>query len=343
MTWLHWRQFRGQALAGALALILATGYLLYVGVDVRDGYEAYRSRCGDGGGGDCARARSQFRSAHENTLLFLAAGLALVPAVLGAFWGAPMVARELENGTHRLVWNQSVTRTRWLLTKVAFVGAAAVLLTGALATLLTWAAAPFDEVVQNRFGALEFGARHLVPFGHAALAVTFGTLVGLLLRRTLPAMAVTLVGFVAFQFFFPNVVRPALMAPETTTLRVTAETINGARSLGGIGGGPVIGGLRLPDAPDAWIAETSPLRTADGEALDGARFNDCLDDPPRTGAGGTFGDTAVCLAGHELHIDVRYHPGSRYGTFQLLETAIYLVLSVALTALGLGRIGRRVS
>ena len=45
--------------------------------------------------------------------------MAVVPAVVGAFWGAPLVARELEAGTHRLAWNQAVTRTRWLTTKLA--------------------------------------------------------------------------------------------------------------------------------------------------------------------------------------------------------------------------------
>ena len=51
------------------------------------------------------------------------------------FWGAPLIARELEAGTHRLAWNQSVTRTRWLAIKLAIVGAA----TAAVAGLLSWA------------------------------------------------------------------------------------------------------------------------------------------------------------------------------------------------------------
>ncbi|GAB2579357.1 transporter [Streptomyces capparidis] len=339
MMWLTWRQFRVQALAGACALAVAAVYLLYLGADIRDGYELYQAHCR--GVADCARARSRFRGAHQNTLLFLAAGLGLLPAVIGAFWGAPLVARELENGTHRLVWNQSVTRPRWLLSKVALVGLAAIALTGASAALLTWAAHPFDEVVGEEFSTFVFGARNIAPLGYAALAFTFGTVVGLLLRRTLPAMAVTLVVFLAFQFFFPNVVRPGLMPPEKATLPMTAETINEAQSLGDIRGGPVIGGVHVPGAPGAWIADTSPLRTADGRTLDGARFNACLDSPPRTGAGGTFGDTAVCLAELDLHVDVRYHPRSRYWAFQWLETGIYLALSGVLTAFGLWRIRRR--
>ena len=66
--------------------------------------------------------------------------------VVGVFWGAPMIARELEAGTSRLVWTQSVTRTRWLATKlgVAGVGAAVV---GLVGLVLTWWCAPIDDAV----------------------------------------------------------------------------------------------------------------------------------------------------------------------------------------------------
>ena len=51
--------------------------------------------------------------------------LLVVPAIIGIFWGAPLVARELETGTYRLAWTQSVTRTRWLAVKLAVVGSPA--------------------------------------------------------------------------------------------------------------------------------------------------------------------------------------------------------------------------
>ncbi|MDX3226491.1 ABC transporter permease subunit [Streptomyces sp. ME19-01-6] len=341
MIWLSWRQFRAQALVAIVALALAAAYLGYLGLDIRDAHDAYQARCRNAG--DCAEAAAQFQSAYKNTLLFLACGLALVPAVIGAFWGAPLIARELEAGTHRLVWNQSVTRRRWLLTKLLVVGLAAMAVTGAASALLTWATSPFDQVAQDRFEALVFGARGIVPIGYAALAVVLGAVIGLLLRRTLPAMALTLVAFLALQFLVPNFVRPHLMSPESASLPMTTQAINEAENLGSISGGVVIGGLELPDAPGAWISHTSPLRTADGRSLGEAVFNKCLDDPPETGADGRFGDTAVCLGALDLHVDVSYHPKERYWPFQWMETALYLAVSALLTAFGLWRVRRRSS
>jgi hypothetical protein len=342
MIWLTWRQFRVQTLVAAIALVLIAAYLVYLGMDIRDAHDAYRARCASRPA-DCPSALAQFRSDHESTLLFLAAGLQLIPIVIGTFWGAPLIARELETGTHRLVWNQSVTRRRWLAVKLAFVALAGAALTGAASALLTWAARPFDETTGDRFSRIMFGARDIAPVGYAVLAFALGTVVGLLLRRTLPAMAVTGVAFVVLQFAFPNLVRPHLIPPERTTLPMTAQAINGAQNMGSITGGAVIHGLAVPGSPGAWVSGISPFRTADGRTLSGAKFDECLNSPQRTGADGKFGDTAVCLARLNLHVDVAYQPKSRYWAFQGLETAAYLLLAGLLTAFGLWRIRHRVS
>ncbi|TDD79159.1 ABC transporter permease subunit [Actinomadura rubrisoli] len=338
MIWLNWRQFRLHALAGAVGLLVIAAYLLYLGFDVRDAHAAYRSRCADPG--TCAQAKSQFEGAYRTTLLFLAGGLGLIPVLIGAFWGAPLVARELELGTHRLVWNQSITRRRWLLGRIAFVGLAALVFAGSASMLLTWAASPYDRVAADRFGTIVFGARHIAPIGYAFLSFVLGTVVGLLVRRTLPAMAITGVVFLIVQFAVPNLIRPHYMPPETTALPMTAQNINQAKNLGSITGAPAIGGLQVPGAPDAWVSEISPLRTADGRTVPGSDFNGCLNSAPKTGAEGTFGDTAVCLSKLDLHVDFQYQPGSRYWTFQATETGLYLVVGAVLTAVALRRVRR---
>ena len=336
MIWMSWRQFRVQALIGVAALALIAVYLVYLGVDVRDAYDAYRTRCQSQG--DCGLAMTQFQGDYQNTLLLLAAGFGLIPAIIGAFWGAPLIARELEAGTHRLVWNQSVTRRRWLVIKLMVVGLASMIVVGGISALLTWAASPVDQVADDHFSGIVFGARNVAPIGHAAFALTFGAVIGILVRRTLPAMAITFLAVIIVQFAVPNLMRPHFMPAEKLTMPMTAAAINQARGLGSITGGAVVKGLSVPHA---WVTHTSELRTADGQPLSEEKFNECFNNAPKTGATGTFGDTAACLGELNLHVDVAYQPNDRYWPFQWIESAMYLTLAGLLLAFGLWRIQRR--
>ncbi|PWU51270.1 transmembrane transport protein [Micromonospora sp. S4605] len=317
------RQFRIQGLVGAILLALAAGYLFRLGADIR-----------------AARDTSQLPSQYGQTMLILAAGLGLVPALVGAFWGAPLVARELEAGTHRLVWNQSVTRRRWLAVKLMVLGLASVAVAGTLSALLTWAAGPVDQVAGDRFSAILFGARGVAPTGYAAFGFVFGAVTGLLVRRTLPAMALVFLAVIAVQFAVPNLLRPHYMPAERATVPMSADAINQARALGSITGGPVIGGVEVPNS---WITDTSRLLTSDGRQLSDTAFNRCLDDAPKTGATGRFGDTAVCLGELDLHVNIAYQPNQRFWPFQWIELAIYLGFCALLAAVGLWRIQRRVT
>ncbi|ASW56203.1 ABC transporter permease subunit [Plantactinospora sp. KBS50] len=335
MMWLSWRQFRVPALVGLAALTGFAVYLVVLGIDIHDSYDAYRARCQSLG--DCEALMSQFRSEYENTLLFIAAGFGLIPAVVGAFWGAPLVAREIETGTHRLVWNQSVTRRRWLAVKVLVVGTASAAVASVASALLTWAAGPVDLVADHRFSTIMFGARNIAPVAYTVFGFALVTIVGLLLRRTVPAIALTMLAVIVVQFAMPNLVRPHYLPPERLSLDMTTEAINQARGLGSLTGGAVVKGLNVPDA---WVTDVSELQTADGQPLPEAVFDDCFYDAPPTGATGTFGDLAVCLGNLDLHVDITYQPHHRYWPFQLIETALYLALSALLIGFGLRRIHR---
>jgi ABC-2 family transporter len=336
LIWMSWRQFRGQAVVGAVVLALLAAYLVHLGTDIRVSDQGYRAQCP--GLGDCAGPMGQFRLDYENTLLYLAGVLGLVPGLVGMFWGVPLITRELENGTQRLVWNQSVTRRRWLLTKLLVVGLAGVVVAGAAGLLLTWAAAPVDHVADNRFSTVVFGARFLPPIAYAAFAAVLGTLIGLFARRTVPAMALTLVTFVIFQFLVANLVRPHLMPAEHLTEPMTVSAINRAGSLGSITGAPVLSGLSIPQG---WITDVSALTTAQGRTLSEKTFDDCYLNAPKTGATeGPYGDIAVCLARLDLHVDIAYQPWNRYWAFQLLESGFYLLLTGLLIAAAGWRVRR---
>ena len=157
--------------------------------------------------------------------------LYVAPALIGIFWGAPLLARDLETGSHRLLWTQSISRTRWLNVKLLLVGAASMITAGLLSLVVTWWSAPIDAVGGLQMGAfrldpLQFGSRGIAPIGYAAFAFTLGVAIGLLTRRTLPAMAITFAVFLAIQIVTPIWIRPHLQAPVTTTIAITSPNMN---------------------------------------------------------------------------------------------------------------------
>lgn len=329
MIWLSWRQFRLQAMVTAVALVVTAIYLLLLGSRIRGDHDEHLAQCR--GTGDCTEAMSRFQFDHLTLLLLLNGALILVPAILGMFVGAPLVARELETGTHRLVWNQSVTRRRWLASKLTFACLGSMAVAGLASLLLTWAAAPVDQVAGDRFTAVVFGARHVVPVAYAAFACALGAVIGMVVRRTVPAMALTTVVFVVTQVFVVNEVRPNLSPPHHVTLAMPAEAIEQVRGLGGITNRPTVRGLQMPDA---WVVSTSELLTVDGRPLAMERFDGCL-------RAGPWESSAECLGALDLHVEVSYQPNERYWRFQWLEFAIYLGLTAGLAGLGLWRIQRR--
>src|SRR5262249_40018736 len=127
------------------------------------------------------KASLTYKTLYDGTALFLYA----VPALIGVFWGAPLLTREIETGTFRLAWNQSITRTRWLAAKLGLVGLAAMATAGLLSIMTGWWASPIDHALNlpqgrngvsgvNRFAPLLFGARGITPIGYAAFAFALG-------------------------------------------------------------------------------------------------------------------------------------------------------------------------
>ncbi len=216
MIWLTWRQFRAQSIAAAAALAATAVVLGLTGVHLAHLYAAAGvAGCHSGGG--CATATTHFVSllnagfANHLPLLFGTA-LIVVPAVIGIFWGAPLVTRELETGTSLLVWNQSVSRTRWLATKLILVGLASMAAAGLFSLMVTWSASLIDRVNMNWLQPAVFSERGIAPIGYAAFAFVLGVVAGVLIRRTVPAMAVTLAVFTAVQFAM-RFLRGYLIAP----------------------------------------------------------------------------------------------------------------------------------
>ena len=342
MMWLTWRQFRPHAVVAAAALVVfaillgATGPHL-AGMYHSSGIAGCRS-------GACGQLAGNFLLALSGayTVVFMLgiAGVILAPAVIGVFVGAPLVAREFESGTFRLVWVQSVTRSRWLAGKLAVPGLAAIAVTEGLSLLYGWWAAPIGQAARlapgsnfplgmSPFSLLAFDAHGIAPIGYAAFGFTLGVTAGVLIRRALPAMAVTLLIFAAVQVAVPLAVRPNLFPPEHATQSLTAN-FSGLQQVAP-GGRFSLALDRLDSQPGAWIFSSHAVNAA-GQPVS-VMPAACVTTPN--------GDSMACMAGHGIAIAVTYQPTSRYWPIQWTETGIYLVLAALLAGFCYWRVGRR--
>ena len=254
-----------------------------------------------------------------------------LPVVVGMFWGAPLVSREFETGTQDLVWQQSVPRRRWLAVKVGLVGLAAVAAAGLIALPVTWWSRPLDVTAFtgiNRMTPIVFDARGFAVLGHTAFAFILGVAAGLLIRRTVPAMAVTFAVFLAVQIVMPTMVRPHLATPERLEVVITAENLNDLDASGP--GGTVRGLLVHTGPPDAWILTNDTVDAA-GRTVDTLPTWVAACAPPQVeSAVVTQRPCLERLATEGYRQAVTYHPADRFWLFQAYETAIFGILSLLL-------------
>jgi hypothetical protein len=142
------------------------------------------------------------------------------PVLVGLFWGAALVATEAETGTTLFVWMQSVTRRRWLAVKTGWMLLAAAVWGGVISALVTWWSGPDNARYLDQFNPGRFDIMDLVPVAYSLFAMALGIAAGALLRRTLPAMAVTLAGFIAVRAAIALWLRPHYMSAITVSYKV---------------------------------------------------------------------------------------------------------------------------
>ncbi|MFF7591545.1 hypothetical protein ACFZCK_29115 [Kitasatospora purpeofusca] len=330
MIWTTWRQFRTQAIFGAAAFAVGAVYLLVLGMNIHSSYDSTVAGCLATG---CAPGIvSGFEGQYDTVIAITDLVLMALPGLLGVFWGAPLISSELAAGTHRLAWHQSVTRTRWLAVKLLVVGLTSMAITGVLGMILTWGAGRYDILKAAKFSSLIFGARGIVPFAYAAFAFTLGVAAGLLLRRPVAAMALTLAVFAAAQFAVPTLLRPHYQTPLTANVQLDATTLSHAEGIILNGSSLAIGGITLPNA---WVVSAGKALDSTGQPPNADRLDSCT-------APGQHGQTIDCLAKLDLHVVATYHPNTRYWTFQSIETGIYLLATALFAVFSFWWVRRRV-
>jgi ABC-2 family transporter protein len=336
-----WLQGRAQTLIGAAATTAVVVIAIITGLEVSHLYSSLVAHCQTVG--DCPAATAQYASQQhflQSALPFL---LRLTPALLGIFWGAPLCAREFETGTFRLAWTQSVSRRRWLITKLVMGLAATVVVAGIVALAVTWWSRGFDVLSANQYA--NFDERDIAPIGYAAFAFTLGALVGAIVRRLLPAMAVSLAGFVAVRLAITAWVRPHLITPVHTLVALTSAP---SFEIRGTQDGPILTHVTVqaPNMPNSWVQSVG-LVTNSGHAPTLAQETAFLKQyclplaqPPQPASGqgagpvrgsGNPATLANCQTQleHVFRVAVSYQPPSRYWTLQWSELGIFIALAVA--------------
>jgi ABC-type transport system involved in multi-copper enzyme maturation permease subunit len=220
MIWVSWRQHRSQALGCLAVLVGLAVYAIMVGSSMRtafgqDGLVA----CLAGGKGvvACPNAVSTFTNEFGSEVNIAFSNLALiVPGLIGVLVGAPLIARELEYGTWRLAWSQSVPRARWLAVKLALVTGGLVIVGAAMTAVITWYRAPMDRLT-GRFLPNIYDYEGLVPTAYILCGFGFAVLAGLLLRRSIPAMIAAFIPWLAIRLIVEFMLRPHFLAPLALT------------------------------------------------------------------------------------------------------------------------------
>ena len=319
MAWVTWRQHRA-ALAGVAAFLGALAvYLWLTGLQMHHAEAAY---CHPAGSLGCA---INFTGRHGETAILVSIALQAVPALIGAFVVAPILARELETGTFRYAWTQGLGRARWTLAKLAPLTVIPAAAAGAFSVLFSWYVAPFaDQGLQTRLPPLVllvFDLHGVVFAAWTLAACSIGALAGMLIRRVVPAIAATMAAWAGLALAAGLFLRQHYLAP------LIAHNPN------------------LPGS--AWII-SSWYTGRNGKPLSQAAVSQFLQGyhpaaPTQAGPNTlqTNLDPVGYITQHGYQYWVSYQPASRFWPFQWIEGGYLLGLSVVLIATTIWLVHRR--
>jgi len=329
VTWLTWRQYRMSTVIGA-ALLAAFAVLVVITG------RSMAAQFHDAFGSCLATSTCRFPNDNiglgDGPLGFIIEFTLAVPAVLGMFIGAPLVAREIETGTGQFSWTQAVTRRHWLAVKTGWLLLAALAWGGAVGALVTWWSGPKNAAYLNAFSPGTFDVQGIMPAVYSLFAMALGIAAGAVIRRVLPALGVTLFGYFGVRLIIMGWIRQHYMTPVTTKFSIGQDVPyipkGAAWQLAQGFTGPN-GPISLPNSDTVQIIGNGfPVSAV----------------PPACHVHGLKDPTAAilsCLGKHGYAQYVTYQPAYRYWPFQFIEAGIFVALAAVLIALAFAVINRR--
>jgi len=324
MGWVLWRQHR-VAFVGLAALLGALAMSVWiVGLGLHHAYGAVRA-CHPAGSSACSALASRF--AEMDRLLADGYALQVLPALIGAFVGAPLLARELETGTFRFAWTQGLGRRRWTVAKLAGLALVVTAAAGAFSLLLSWYYQPYFDagnpnIVFYDISPLSSGLFDLRGVDFAAwtlAAFAIGSFSGALVRRVVPAICATLALYAALALAAALFLRKHYMAPLLTR---HLQLLEGPKT--------------QPFGTDWIIGQTY---SKGGHPVSQSAIDGVLRAAPETGPKG-FDPTEYLIA-HGYTVWTHYQPASRFWPFQWIEGGWLLALSVLLLCATVWLVRRR--
>jgi hypothetical protein len=332
MAGVTWRQHR-IALAGVAVLLGALAvWLSSIGTSLHHAYAA-AAACHPASSAACQNLVNAFNvSAENHTMGSKGPGgilLQLLPVLIGAFAGAPVLARELETGTFRYAWTQGFGRWRWALAKLLLLAVVLAAMTAAFGALVSWYYQPefatgsqAPGLYQNSPLVTLFSLREVTFPAWTLAAFTISALAGMLIRRVLPAIVSSLAVYAGLAFAAGGFLREHYLAPLLTTSN----------------------NFNLPGAGTAWTI--SQWSTKDGRFAFAGGFPPMnlvsqICSPLSAGKQGAGDPFAQCLAQHGYTQWTSYQPASRFWPFQWIEGGWLLVLSALLIAATVFLVHRR--
>jgi hypothetical protein len=192
MVWVTWRQHRATLVSVPVLFGAVAVFLWIAGLKIHHDY-AILTACRPVASSACAKLNTTFNGADWNIAHTVELLLNVAPALIGAFAGGPVLARELESGTFRYAWTQGFGRARWTIAKITLLGVAITAVAGAFSQAFTWFFQPF--LAQEGMTVLAdtvFVTRGVLFAAWTLAAFVIGAFAGMLIRRIVPAIAVTL-------------------------------------------------------------------------------------------------------------------------------------------------------
>lgn len=323
LAWVAWRRYRLTLVATVGVLGLVAVYFLVSGLQIHSAYDAWRS-CTPHNSAGCNFQLMNFQNKYGSTGV-LGFVQVLASGLIGAFVGAPLVARELETGTFRYAWTQGVGRMRWTLALLAPGLVGTVLVMTAFGALIAWRNAPLvaTGLAQQMDGSL-FPAVPPAVAGWTLLAYGMGVLAGLVWRRVVAAVVTAIVAWFGVAVAVSLGLRKHYLTPLTTTK------------------------LQLDNA-DLTVAQ---WWTRDGHRVGLGRLNQVLQaagiqqiPTGNTHAQAAPGSGAVdpihYLVQHGYTQITSYQPAGRYQAFQWIESGWLTAVAALLLAVAVLLLHRR--